>query len=85
MWKTWGRRKQHNMVLVGRAERNSQLVGIMLRCYDDIKIRFKATGWEDVESILLASGYGKQLTVVDTVMKLRVLQNSDNFLTRGNR
>jgi hypothetical protein len=74
MWKTWGRREQHNIVLVGRAQRSMQVVGIMPRCYDNIKIRFKATGWEDVKSILLAWGYGKQLAVVNTVMNLRVLR-----------
>jgi hypothetical protein len=82
MWKTWGRRESHNIVLVGRAQRSMRLVRIMPTCYDNIKIRFKATRWEDVESINLGWGYEKQLAVVNTVMNLRVLRNSDNFLTR---
>jgi hypothetical protein len=53
MWKTWGE-KNHIKSFVWKTERSMRVIGIKRRCYDNIKINFKTTGWEDVESILLA-------------------------------
>jgi hypothetical protein len=53
-----------------------------LRWDDNIKMDFKEMKWEGVDWIDFAHKRNQWLDVLNTIMKLRVLYNVENFLTR---
>jgi len=77
---TYGERSTAYRVSAGKMERKRP-IGRPKRTWEDTGTDLKETGWKDVQWINLAKDRDMRLVFVNTVMNLRVAQNSVNLLT----
>lgn len=71
----------YTKISVGKSERKRPLEKPSCRWEDNITTDLKETGVEDVYWIHLAQGEVQWQTPVNTVMNIRVLWTTGNFLT----
>jgi hypothetical protein len=73
-------RNSHN-ILVRKPEGKRQLGRHRHRWEDNIRMDLREIGWEGVDWMHLAQDRDQWRALMDTVMKLRVLENAGKFLT----
>jgi hypothetical protein len=78
---TNGEKRNAYRIFIGKPEGNKPLCRQCRRWLDNVKMDIREIGWDGVDWIDLAPGRDQWRALVNTVMNLRVPQNSGKFLS----